>query len=194
MPMTTRNASRFESAGAIGIEDAANQHGQDEVAATIAVWAEDAAEPDLADGAKRGGDVAVRQAAGDGEGVLPGGDDRAALEHAAQALDVGRGPVGQVAQGALTDLALVAVALAQENGGWRVPGSGPVLCHDHTGIDLAAWYKSQSRYFMTTFWTMLTVFCQHLRAFGSLGKREAGVSPPPHSAAVCPKRLPDRAR
>ena len=104
-----------------GIEDPADQQGEDEIAAAIAVGAEDTVEADLAGGAERGGDVAVRQAAGDGEGVALGGDDGAALEHAAQAFDVGRGPVGQIAQGALTDLAVLAVALAQQDGGRRVP-------------------------------------------------------------------------
>ena len=50
-----------------------------------------------------------------------GGNDGAALEHAAQAFDVGGGPVGEVAQRAFADLALVAVALAQQDGGRRVP-------------------------------------------------------------------------
>jgi hypothetical protein len=53
--------------------------------------------------------------------VVFGRDDRAAFEYAAQALDVGRGPAGEVAQSAFTDLALVAKALAQEDGGWRAP-------------------------------------------------------------------------
>src|ERR1700733_562860 len=60
-----------------GIEDSANQHGQDEVAAPIAVWAEDGVEADLAGRAERGGDVAMRQTAGDGEGVALGGGDGA---------------------------------------------------------------------------------------------------------------------
>jgi hypothetical protein len=63
------------------------------------------------------GDVAVRQAAGDGEGLLSGGDDGAALEHPTQAFDMGGGPVGEVAQRALMNLAIAAVALAQEDGG-----------------------------------------------------------------------------
>ena len=61
--------------------------------------------------------MTVRQAAKDGEGVALGGDDGAAFEHAAQAFDVSWRPVGEVAQGAFTDLALVAVALAQQDGG-----------------------------------------------------------------------------
>jgi hypothetical protein len=103
------------------VEDAPDQQGEDEVAAAVAIRAEDAVEADLAHRAEGGGDVAVGQAAGDGEGVLLGGNDGAPLEHAAQAFDVSRGPVGEVAEGAFADLALVAVALAQEDGGRRVP-------------------------------------------------------------------------
>jgi hypothetical protein len=65
--------------------------------------------------------VAMRQAAGYGEGFALGGDDGAALEHAAQTFDVGGRPVREVAEGAFTDLATLAVALAQENGRGRVP-------------------------------------------------------------------------
>ena len=104
-----------------GIEDPADEQGQNEVAAAIAVGAEDAVEADPAGGAESGGDVAVRQGADDGEGVALGGDDGAAFEHAAQAFDVGGGPVGEVAEGALTDLAAFAIALAQQDGRRRVP-------------------------------------------------------------------------
>src|SRR5208283_5053408 len=103
------------------VEDAADQQREDEVTATIAVGAEDAVETDLACGTERGGDMAVGKAAGDGEGVPLGGDDGAALEHAAQAFDVGGGPVGEIVQSAFADLAVAAVALAQEDGGGRVP-------------------------------------------------------------------------
>jgi hypothetical protein len=61
------------------------------------------------------------QAAGDGEGILLGWDDGAPLEHAAQTFNMGRRPVGEVAERTFADLALVAVTLAQEDGGWRVP-------------------------------------------------------------------------
>ena len=98
------------------IEDPADQQGEDEIAAAIAVRAEDTVEPDLMRGAKCGGDVAVRQGAGDGEGIVLGGDDGAALEHTAQAFDVGSWPAKKVAESTLTDLAVLSVALAQENG------------------------------------------------------------------------------
>src|SRR6185437_12389920 len=104
-----------------GFEDAADEEREDEVAAAIAVGAKDTVEADPAGGAERGGDVAMREAAGDGEGVAFGGDDGAALEHTAQAFDVGGGPVGEIAEGALPDLAALPVALAQQDRGGRVP-------------------------------------------------------------------------
>ena len=104
-----------------GFEDPTDQQRKHEIAAAIAVGAEDTVKADPAGGAESGGDVAVRQAADDGEGVALGGDDGAAFEHAAQTFDVGRRPVGEVAEGTFTDLAVLAVALAQENGRGRVP-------------------------------------------------------------------------
>ena len=98
--------------------DAPDDEGDDEVAASVASGAEDAVEADLAQRAQRCGDMAVRQRAGDGDGVALGGDDGAAFEHAPQALDLGKRPVGEVAQRAFADLTVLAVALAQEDG-WR---------------------------------------------------------------------------
>jgi hypothetical protein len=103
------------------IEDAADEHRQDKVAASIAVGAEDALEADLAGGRDGRCDVAVWQAADDGESIAPGGDDSAPFEHTAQAFDMGSGPVGEVAEGALTKLAVLAVSLAQEDGRRRIP-------------------------------------------------------------------------
>src|ERR1700684_1007099 len=45
-----------------GIKDAANQQGEDEVAAAVAIWTEDAVQADLARRAQRSGDMAMRQA------------------------------------------------------------------------------------------------------------------------------------
>jgi hypothetical protein len=70
----------------------------------MAVGAEDTVETDTAGGAERGGDGPVRQAAGNGEGIALGRNDSATLENSAQAFDVGSGPVGEVAQGALRTL------------------------------------------------------------------------------------------
>jgi len=90
----------------------------------------------------------MRQAADDGEGVALGGDDGAALEHAAQAFDVGGGPVRQVA---LTHLATLAIALAQEDGGGRVPVRDGFDIHDQAWSHLVATYKSQELDYMATF-------------------------------------------
>jgi len=80
------------------VDDPTDEQGKDEIATAIAVGAKDTVEADLAGGAECGGGVAVWQAADDGEGVTLDGDDSAALEHAAQPFNVGRGPVGKIAQ------------------------------------------------------------------------------------------------
>src|ERR1700722_15284964 len=67
-------------------------------------------------GAECGGDGGVGKAPGDSKRVMFGGDDGTALQYAAQAFDVRCGPIGEIAQGALTDLAVLSIALAQENG------------------------------------------------------------------------------
>ena len=126
-----------------GIEDAADQQGKDQVAAAIVTRAEDTVEADVAGDAERSGDMAVRQAADDGEGLTLGGDDRAALEHAAQTLDVGSGPVGKIAQCALTHLAAFAVALAQQDRGGRVPIRNGFDVHGEACAHPAGAYKSQ---------------------------------------------------
>jgi hypothetical protein len=104
-----------------GFEDPTDEEGEDEIATAIALGAENPIEADPARGAERGGDVTVRQAANDGEGFALGGDDGAAFEHTAKACDVGGGPVGEIAESALTDLAALAKALAQQDGGGRAP-------------------------------------------------------------------------
>jgi hypothetical protein len=99
-----------------GIEDPADQKRKNEVAASIAIRVEKTVETDLAGSAECGSDVAVRQASRHGEGVTLGGDDGAPFEHAAQPFDVGGRPVRQVAEGAFADPAVLAIALAQQNG------------------------------------------------------------------------------
>ena len=87
-----------------------------------------------------------------------GGDDGAALEHGAQALDVGGGPVGQVAQGALTDLAVLAVGFAQQDGGGRGAVRDGFDIHGVIGVDSGFWYKSQMRDYMATLWPVSGAF------------------------------------
>ena len=69
--------------------------------------------------AEHGGDGPMRQRALDGEGLLARRQHDAALEHAAQTLDVLGRPVGEVEQRALPDGSAVPIALAQQDGGRR---------------------------------------------------------------------------
>jgi hypothetical protein len=100
-------------------QQAGDDHGDDQVPAAVAGRAEQAIEAEAAQHAEDGGDVVVRQGAADGQGFLAGWQGRAALEQAAQTLDQLGWPVGQVEQGALFDLAGLAVGLAQQDGGRR---------------------------------------------------------------------------
>ncbi len=102
-----------------GIEHAADEEGQDEVAAAVAVGAEQPIEADLARHAERRRDMTVRQRTDDGNRLLPVGNDGTAFEQRLQASDPLLRPVRQVQQRALPDLAAVAVALAQQDGRWR---------------------------------------------------------------------------
>ena len=70
------------------------------------------------DRAQDGGDMAVGQRPCNGEGILAGRQRRSAFEDDAQPFQLLRGPGGEVEQGALFDLAAVAIALAQQYG-WR---------------------------------------------------------------------------
>src|SRR4029077_5624783 len=112
------------------IEDPSDQQGEDEIAAAIALGPEDTVEPDPMSGAECGGDVAVWQGPCDSKRVMFGGDDGTALQYAAQAFDVRGRPIGEIAQGALTDLAFLSVALTQENGRGRVPIRDSFDIHD----------------------------------------------------------------
>src|SRR6266704_2910792 len=79
---------------------------------------EDLAQAQLAGRAEDGGDVAVRQAAGDLERpVQARGGRRLPLEHPGQGLDLGLGPGGQVGQGPVLDLPGLAVAFPQQDRG-----------------------------------------------------------------------------
>ena len=82
--------------------------------------------------AQDGGDVAVRQAAGDLERAVEGGGGRRlALQHPGQRVDLGLGPGRQVGQRPVLDLAGLAVAFPQQDRGRRAPVRHPDHVHDH---------------------------------------------------------------
>jgi hypothetical protein len=58
--------------------------------------------------------MAVRQGAADADALL--GDGDAALQEGAETLDQSGGPIRQIGQSALPDLAIFAKALAQQDG------------------------------------------------------------------------------
>src|SRR3984893_14237145 len=97
-----------------GIEDAADHQGQDEVAAAVAVRAEQPIEADLASRAESRVDMTMRQRADDGNGIPVLGNDGASFEQCLEAGDPLVRPVGEVQQRALLDLASLAIALAQQ--------------------------------------------------------------------------------
>ena len=97
-------------------EDAGHDHGHHQGAPARGLGGDQALEPEAAQAGEHGRDMAVGAGAGDGEGVL-GCDEGLVLEHAAQGLDLGGGPFGEVGDGALLDLSALAPAFAQEDGG-----------------------------------------------------------------------------
>src|SRR3954452_19325019 len=103
-----------------------------------------------------------------------GRDDGAALEHTAQALDGGHGPVREIAQGAFAHLAL-AVALTQQDRGRRVPVRDGFDIHGPSRVDLAARYKSKMRYYMATNLDGLGWFSQDFRQFIVTASRKLGL-------------------
>ena len=86
-----------------GIEDAVDHQGQDEVAAAVAVRAEQPIEADLARGAEGRVDMTMRQRADDGNGIPVLGNDGAAFEQCLEPGDPLVRPVGEVQQRALLD-------------------------------------------------------------------------------------------
>ena len=60
---------------------------------------EDAGQAELGGQAEQSGDVAMRQRALEGDGLVEGGEDDAVLEDGADGVDHGRGDFGEVGEG-----------------------------------------------------------------------------------------------
>ena len=73
-------------------------------------------EADTAGGGQRGEDMAMRQGAADFEPALAGRDELVAAQGGAQRLDFLVRPMGEIGKGAGFNLAVLAIALAQEDG------------------------------------------------------------------------------
>ena len=103
-----------------GVQDPGDDHRQHAAALRRVGAGDHPVQPQIAQRPEHGGDMAVGLRADDVEGVVEAGHRGAAFEQHAQALDQRRGPFGEVGQGAFPDLAPLAPAFAQEDGGRRV--------------------------------------------------------------------------
>ena len=88
-------------------------------------------EAETPEGTEDGGDVAVREAAQDGEQFAGGPESDAALEKDTQAIDEVIRPLGEVGDGTFFDLAVLPEGLTEEDGRGRVAVGDGVDVHGH---------------------------------------------------------------
>src|SRR5262249_35335063 len=81
---------------------------------------QDLVEPEPAHRPERGGDMAVRQRAGDREALFAERNEPLPGQHPPQALDLGLRPIGDVGERARLNLALFAIALTKQHGRRRI--------------------------------------------------------------------------
>jgi hypothetical protein len=99
-------------------ENAGNDHGQDQIARMAGMWIDEGVEMQTLESAEDSGDVAVRAGADDVEGLRErSADGGGALENGAEGIDLRRGPMGEIGESAVEDLAVLAEGLAEEDGG-----------------------------------------------------------------------------
>src|SRR5580693_3313104 len=100
--------------------DPRHYHGEDQLGPALRSLRQRFVEPEPAHRPEHGGDVAVRQRTGDLEALGSERREGLAGEHPAQAVDLRLRPVGDVGERARLNLAALAIALAQEDGGPRI--------------------------------------------------------------------------
>jgi hypothetical protein len=102
-----------------GLDDAGNDHGDDEIALAAGNWIEDGIQMQVAQATEYGGDMAVRQGAGDVEGVRQRGgeDSQRAGQCQAEGVNLMRSEMSDVGDGARLDSAVEAIGFAEEDGG-----------------------------------------------------------------------------
>jgi hypothetical protein len=102
-----------------GIDDAGNNHGDDEVAMAAGSRIEDGIEVQVAQATEDRSDMAVRQGASDAEGVWQrgGGDSQRAGQCQAEGVNLLRREVSDIGDGASLDFAIEAIGLAEEDSG-----------------------------------------------------------------------------
>lgn len=137
-------------------DDAGNDHGQSQFCQPRRGFRQQAVQAELLRRAEDGGDMAVRQRAFDAQ-IVDGQRHGFVLQHAAQGLDLRIRPIGDIGDGARPDLAAIAIAFAQEDGGRR----GAVW----DAGDVHARTFSDSRYMSTP---LMTFTCLHKTARNSI--------------------------
>src|ERR1019366_4300546 len=102
------------------IEQPGDDQGENEIAPALRRAAgEQAIKADTAGGGQRGEDMTMRQGAADFEPTLAGPGEPVPPQGGTQRLDFLVRPMGEIGEGAGFDLAVLAVALAEEDGGRR---------------------------------------------------------------------------
>ena len=99
-----------------GVQQPSHDHGQDPVALRRTLRGDEPVQPQTPGHGQHRFDMAMGEGAFDGERFL-GTDQALSLEHPAKALDLLRGPVGEVGQGAFADPTAFAPAFSKQRRG-----------------------------------------------------------------------------
>ena len=111
-----------------GLQKTLGEHGQDTAAVAGGAAVEQGGDVEFAAGVEDEFDMAVEEGADDGEGLVEA-DEGLVAEQLAQGFDLGRGPGGEVGEGALADALALAPAFAEEDGRGRVAVRDDVHVH-----------------------------------------------------------------
>ena len=133
------------------LQHASRDHGHGEIAIAVGMLIEEAVETQLAQSAEDGSDVPMGAGADDVEGLRERGTEGGgALQDGAKRIDFGRGPVGEIGDGAVVDLAVLTETFAEEDSGGRVSVGDDGDVHVDIVLELFNKYKHNSNYYMTT--------------------------------------------
>ena len=103
-----------------GLDDAGNNHRDDEVALAAGNRVEDGIQLQSAQATENRGDMTVRQGSGDEEGIRQrrGGSGQGAVQSRAEGCNLLSGEMGDIGEGASLDFAILAIGFTEEDG-WR---------------------------------------------------------------------------
>ena len=127
------------------LDDPRHDHGQDQLGPALRSVRQHLVEPEPAHRPEHGGDVAVRQRAGDLEALGAERHEGLPGQHPAQAVDLRLRPIGDVGERARLDLAALAIALAQQDGGRRIAVRDARDVHDQ----LESWPHAEIKQLFT---------------------------------------------